>query len=282
MVTGHSISPRPLYASALAPPGTPVSIAARHNFIAALLKIAPDTRALWLPIGTETTTSLDRSRNARTLTYSATFASQYAVLGSGLTASFDGSTDDGSYPDAANLTFGNSVVDSPFSIFAWLNVTSSAAIKDILTKLDLTTGSTKREWTFFVSAADKLNLVLHDESVPATIGRLYNTAITTGANIFVCGTYSGSGAASGIKLYVATSAVALAQLDDTGNSAGAYVAMEDLAATVRLGDETGAAATGNFFSGTMGSVGLVANELNLDELKALVVLGNGYYGLSLL
>lgn len=256
--------------------GSLSGIQKRQEFIHDFLTIAPDTRLLWLPVGSETTTSTDRSRNARVITYDATVAGRYSTLGSGLSVSFNGTDQEADTPDVAALSFGDASVDEPFSIVAWVNQTATTGIKEILTKYDITTGLTKREWRFFLDAAEKLNLVLYDESVPANIGRLYNTALATGSVLFVAGTYSGSILSSGVKLY---SAAAL--IDDTDVASGAYVAMENTASLVRLGFSQGAAAGVNFFPGSMACVALVAGALDADELHALKLLGNGYFQLTL-
>jgi len=251
----------------------------REKFRRTLLGIGGDVPLLWLPKSTDTTTTTTADRNARTLTYDGSIASRLGMLGSGPTVSFDGLANYGSVPDAANLSFGDGVTDSPFSIAAWFNQTASAGAKEILNKFDITTGNTKQEWRLVLDASEKLILQLVDDSASAYIGRTYNTALATGTPIFIVATYSGSKAASGIKLY-AWDGTAAGQVDDTDYSNGVYVAMENKAGLCYLGASRGAAALVNYFLGSMGCVMLAAQEWGVDEIWELKVAGNAFFDLS--
>ena len=61
---------------ALPAPGTPAGDAQRDAFYHGLLALLGDVRLLWTPETGETTTSTDRSRNARVITYDATVAAR--------------------------------------------------------------------------------------------------------------------------------------------------------------------------------------------------------------
>ena len=260
------------------PAGTPLGDQKRDEFIATLLNIGGDVRHLWLPATGDITSNTGTDRNARATTYGATVASLRKMQGSGWGLTFDASAPVATVPDAANLSFGDTLIDQPFSVFAWLTITASAAIKEVLTKYDLTTGATGLEYRFFVDADEKLNFVVYDDSAVASIGRLYNTALASdGTVLFVAGTYNGTGAIPGIRLYSAAAVV-----DDTNVSAGTYVAMENKAGLLRLGaQESAAGAAGLIYNGNLYCVGLVAKALSVDELWAMKAAGNAFFDLAL-
>src|SRR3990167_9855746 len=92
-------------------PGTPEGDRVRDQFYHDLLAILGDTRLLWVPETGETTTSTDRSRNARTFTYSksvATFDTASPLRqGSGLYVHFDGTDEEADVPDNDDFSFGD-------------------------------------------------------------------------------------------------------------------------------------------------------------------------------
>ncbi len=262
----------PFTLDGFANPGSAAGLAARQLFIHNLCDLCPDMRALWVPLGTDTTTSTDASANARVLTWDATIAARFNILGAGLSVNLNGSSQYASAPDTDNLSFADSLVDQPFSIFAWVRVTSSALGKTILAKFNSATAS--REWILSVDGTDKLGFELWDESAVAKIGRVYNTAVPTGSEIFVAGTYDGTRASTGIHVYSAA-----VKLDDTNSNSGTYVAMENQASLLYLGVYQSPLA--GYFNGRMAAVGLTAKQLSVDELWALKAVGNSYYGLTL-
>jgi len=140
---------------------------------------------------------------------------------------FDGSDDYVAVADNDAFSFGNSSADSPFTVCAWINSNNiGSGYFDAVAK-----GS---EWGLFLHTNGKLAFELRDNSAgPATIGRIYNTAFTSEYNgtwIFIAGTYSGSGLASGIGVYFNGTKV-----DDANYSDGSYTAMENLATTLYVG-----------------------------------------------
>ncbi len=246
----------------------------RSEFITDLLSILGDTRLLWLPLTTETTTSIDESRNARTLTYSkdiTTWDTPGPVpLGSGSFLTFDGVDEEADTPDVDGLSFGDGVADEPFSIVALINPTDSTN-SAILSKRN---SSSVREWLFWVNGEDQLEFTLYDESSNGIIARDYSTTVPEGAWALGVATYDGSASVTGINLYLDA-----AKVDDTDNSSGVYTATENTAALVRLGfmDTTPAV----LFDGSMALVALVAKALGQDEIWAVKAAINAYFALSL-
>lgn len=259
--------------------GTPEGDRARDAFIGNVLDVIGHNSPLfWLPSITDTTTSTTVDRNARTVTWDATIASRVSELGSGVKVTFNGSSNYGSIADAAGLTFGDGATDQAFSITALVNQTASAAVKQIITKMDTTTGNTKREWEFTLTDAEKVQCDGIDESAGAQVGRAYGTALSTGSWLMLTMTYDGTRANSGFKIYSADS-----QIDNADNSANSYTAMEDTAATVLIGARTGTDGAGsNFFQGSMATIFIARGKvLSIDELTTLKHFINSYHDLSL-
>lgn len=272
----------PIIRSGLPRGGSLAGLQKRREFIAALLGVAPDTRKLWVPLPSDTTSSTSVDDNARVITWNATIAAQFITLGSGVFVSFDGSTDNGTSPDTANMSFGDGTLDEPFSIYAWINITANASVKTILGRHDLTTGTTNLEWSFHLSALEELVGQVFDDSVGTDIrvGRQFNTPLATSTNMLVVMTYSGAATNASVVLYVFDGTNAGA-VDDTDSGNGSYVAMENKAGLTYIGAREAAGGTAtNFFNGSMGAIGLVKGVLDANQIQIIRQLGNGYYGLT--
>ncbi len=272
----HTDAPWP---SEVAYPGSRNSDIARQFFISQLHVIVGHERMrlLWLPNGSDTTTTTSADRYARTITYDATIAARLSALGMGYAVSFSGSGQYASTPDVDALSFGDGLNDQAFSIFALVNVTNTAAVKQMLSKYDLTTGVTKREWAFFLETAEQGIFTQYDESLAGRIGRYKNSAVTLGSWVLLSATYDGTRANSSSAVYQNTTKV-----DDTAYGSGTYAAMENTAGLVYLGASVAAGGTAtDVFAGSMAVVGLCSRQLQPDDLWAIVTLCNWYYNLSL-
>lgn len=254
------------------PPPSPLTRAQlREQFLGDLLTIVGDTRLLWLPKPTDTTTSADESLNARTITHGATLAGRLTPQGLGYMASFNGSSDYATIPDAANLSFGTGAADLPCSIVALDNITNTALSRAILSKYN----AAPEHRLYVNSADDTLVWLLHDASAAATPFRQSNAAISMGAPHLYVATYAGTGgatAANGIAFYEDGLLIA-----STANNAGTYVAMEDGASPVEIGSSVDH--TTFYMSGSIGLRILCAKQLSAHEAWALWKLCKGYFAL---
>lgn len=251
----------------------------RDLFVGALLGILGDTRLLWLPKSTDTTTSTGEALTARTLTHNATLAGRLTAQGDGQMAAYSPAS--GHYSliaDAADLSFGNGATDSAFSVLALVNVTDTAAARTIIAKAETNDGSGNgAEWEFMITSADKLMLRLWDNSAGATPDRTSDAAITQGSPVLLGATYSGTGGASalnGATLYQNGQSVA-----STATNSGAYVAMEDKASEVSVGAEIGHAF--NRFNGSIGMLALCAGALTAAQMWQIKKLVAGHFGVTL-
>ena len=246
----------------------------REQFIAQILTITGDTRLFWLPKNTDTTTSIDESLNARVITYDATIAAQFSKVGLGDAVSFNGTSDYGTVPDAANLSFGTGVADIAFSLVTLAKVTDTAAVRTIMAKRN--TSALAREWEWHIATNDTLVLGLYDESVDLEPFRQSNAAITQGTWKLFGASYDGTGgatAADGIILY--QDGLSLAS---TATNMALYVAMEDTTGQLTIGVRN-AATNDALMSGDMAMNLIVAKVLTASEMWAIYQTCRGYFNL---
>jgi hypothetical protein len=175
------------------------------------------------------TTLIDRSPNKQNGILSLPVGSiEPTTVNRAKTLNFNATTKYWEYPDADDLSFGNGTTDSAFSIVSCINPNVIINSQTIVSKYDLTTGNTKKEYIlhFFTS---KLYMYLMDNSSNGIIGRLYNTALTADVGTWqtYIGTYDGSGLSSGVGLY--RSGI---KVDDANFQSGTYTAMENSGAKV--------------------------------------------------
>lgn len=244
----------------------------RSQFVGDLLSITGDTRLLFVPNITDTTTSTDQSLTGATLTHNASIATRLSTLGAGFKVSFaSASSQYVTTPDAAGLTFGNGTADSAFSIIVLANITDTAAIRKLITK-DTTN---QREWSFEVAANDVLQLWLWDNSVPISPLRASSSALATQGVMTLYGaTYSaatgGATAANDITLY--SNGLVLAS---TATNQATYVSMEDKTSAVEIG--TSFAHTTGFLDGSVALALVCQKALTASEHWAIRKLCEGYF-----
>jgi len=143
-------------------------------------------------------------------------------------------------PDNDLLSFGNSLIDYPFSVGMWIKWSGvDGTEKYLISKWDNKTP--RMEWEIRVGATEALILQLWDNDV-ANSWRGRNTAANlVKANIwcFICATYDGRGglgASDGVNIYSGTAASWDGAVDTADfNGAGAYVAMENTTQPVMIG-----------------------------------------------
>jgi len=167
--------------------------------------------------------------------------------------------------DHADFTFGDGATDSAFSIAAWVYY-EQGLFQTIVSK-----SSGLGEWILWI-VDDDLYLYLIDESASANIRR-FAPNISLGWN-FVVATYDGSGAGTGITLYVNGSDVS-----STVSGTGTYVAMEDTDDDVVIGDFSGG---GYPFENKIDNVIIFDKELSAAEVTTLWNTGQGTEGLGTL
>lgn len=141
---------------------------------------------------------------------------------------FDGSTDFISVADADNLSFGDGTSDSPFSISAWVKVTTNR--QTILTKYD----GTNAEYFFGKVSGNLLFIQIYNNgSTSGRRNRYIDLSGYEGQWIHLVGAYNGQGgnvAENGLRIYLNGTI----QTGTTGR-VSTYVAMNNTTAPVEIG-----------------------------------------------
>lgn len=146
-----------------------------------------------------------------------------------------------------------------FSIGGLLNVTDTAAIREVLSK----DRGTDSEWQYRIGSIDTLECFIFDESNGTNCSRSSNSAVTQRLPVSLIVTYDGSGgatAADGMALYESGQIIA-----STATNNASYVAMENLDNEVELGDRNEAL----FFSGLMAALFFTHRTLSAVEVQNL-------------
>lgn len=143
--------------------------------------------------------------------------------------SFDGVNDYLTAADAADLSFGDGAgTDLPFTVECWIKAPSYAGTyQQIIGK------GYGQEWVLVIyDIANTLCFLLEDTTVGGQhIGRTFNgMASYVNQWIHVAGTYDGSSASTGIKIYING-----VQVDNGNNNYGTYVSTGDTTQLLRLG-----------------------------------------------
>ena len=245
---------------------------AKAAFLANLLPILGDTRMLFLPDAGDATTSTDKSRNAQTITHSATVAARLARLGLGYYATFDGVADYASAPDVAGLSFGDASTDVAHSWLALVRITNTANYRTLFGKFT----TNQREYRVYLNTTDLLLWAFFDESTDATDQRATDAVVTQGSWVLLGGSFSGTDGANGMTIYQNAVVVASTATTDSG---GSYTAMEN--GTSVLGIGAGSAAASLLFQGDMAMLALCAGALTADQHWQVKQAVNAHFALSL-
>jgi len=188
---------------------------------------------------------------------------------------FNGTNELITTPDIAYFTR----VSAAWSCGLWVNFDTVNAAMSLLSKYDNTTAATQIEWDCGIDASGRPYIHLHDDSVPAQIGRRDATALVAATWNHLLFVDAGTDAVSGLDIYL--NGVAVDDTDD--NAGGVYAAMEDKTSLVRIGARYGAAALEQFFDGgiALGPSGpwFVQAAVTAAQAKRVYQLGQTAMGL---
>ncbi len=160
------------------------------EFEEAVLSVFGDDQiALWVMKDTGLTLE-DLTGNGHTLTWSEPvedFDTAPTALGGGWSVVFNGSDEQGSVVDAADLSFGNGTVDTPFSVVALIKTSDPlTGGSQIVGKWD---SANPREWR--VRANDDLRFTVQDSSAGAWEQRKKENVLSAATRAFLAYTYGG-------------------------------------------------------------------------------------------
>ncbi len=245
---------------------------ARRRFISDLKSVAGagTARVLYMPSYGEGTTAVDGAVATRVWTHANTPVGRLSGLGRGVALSFNGTSDFLTCPDAADMSF----TTGGMGIFAVVNVTNTAAQRNIIAKFDVT--GTIREWSYAVSATDFGETRLYLESTDHPSFRTTDAAVTMGgwttmgttvANVAGAGT-----AASGFVMYQAGAVVASTATEDA-----AFTAPEDTTSIVWIGAQSATPAM--FFAGSMALVLVAATAFSASQHFQFNQISRRFFGI---
>ncbi len=163
-------------------------------------------------------------------------------------------------PDDASYSF----AAAAFSVGCWIRP-SAIASNVMLAKYD-SVGNLE-EWRFWIDAAGKLDLELHDASASATEIAISDAALTLNQWQFVVATFDGTDADPDVQLYV--DGVAVNTATPLTAESGAFVSMEDTAAPLTVGCGGVTATPTTEFHGRMALPFICGKELTAANVKSL-------------
>jgi len=158
--------------------------------------------------------------------------------------------------DSDVFSFGDSVGDLPFTISAWIKPRGTSALFRIL---DKSTSSSVVEYNLSIDSSNKCTLALYDSSTSHLIFRPSSSSIVADQWTFVTATYNGSGANSGINIYIND-----ALNNGTASSSGSYTAMHNTTSTLKIGIRKFDDSFGN---GLIDELRIYNKELSLAEIQ---------------
>lgn len=193
---------------------------------------------------------------------------------------FNGTDEGLAMADDAHFSVGSGAADTAFSVGCWfITPDGASAIDTLIARMDEQVAK-NQEWELQIDAAGKINFRTHDDSVPAYIGRLYNTAISNDTWYFVVGTKTTGITSAAFDIYLAAStASSISAVDDTNSQNGVYVAAENKAVLTTVGytADSGAGA-GEWFQGQIWGPFFCAEALSSTTITNLFNQGKKLLG----
>lgn len=174
---------------------------------------------------------------------------------------YDGVSDSITLGDSNDFTFSNGTNDSPFSISAWVNMSTIGSF--IIVSKD---SVSNREYAFRV-VSNNIRVFLLDNSSGGYIGRYYNSSLASyqGTWTHFCFTYNGNGASSGVKIYLNGSRV-----DNANYEGGSYSSMENTSSDLNIGRQE---ISGLFSDGNIDEPSIFDYELTSTQVSTIYGVG---------
>lgn len=166
-------------------------------------------------------------------------------------------------PDNAAFSFtdgaGN---DQPFSVVIWMKRDAAAGLRGLLAKF---TSGGNAEWSFDINGAT-LRFAAYNAAVTAFRGRNAPMA-TIGSWVGLAGTYDGTEATTGFKLYTITGGI-VTQIDNANMTTGAYSGMTNGTSPLYLGAINNGGVTA-FLNGLLYHPQIWTGVLNTTDLGTI-------------
>ena len=171
---------------------------------------------------------------------------------------FDGTNEYITIPNNTNLSFGNSITDSAFSVSCWVYCVDATRFRTL---------SKSTEWLHGPFGDDRLGLILIDSNTSNYIARTSNITIPQNVWVSIISTYDGSGLNTGIKHYInGAEPVSYNNL-----AAGSYTAMHGSTSDFYIGRDSD---FGNHYANGNIDEAVVFNY-ELSAADAIAIYNNG-------
>lgn len=254
--------------------GTP--LLSRAAFLAGLSDVlGANQRILYVPNGTDTTSSVESSTVGRTITWDGNISGRRTALGNGYVQSFNGSSQYGEVPDANDLSFGNGTTDSAFSVVGLVNPSAITGEHTILAKFATVGGY---EWRCVIDSGGLVRMYLWDQSAGVAAQARTLGAISAGQWACLSYTYTAAtgGATAANDMYTYVNGVDRTSVRVNNAS---YVAMENGTALGSIG--VWEAHTFAWLPGSLGLVALTQKALTAADHQRVAALCARHFGLTL-
>lgn len=174
--------------------------------------------------------------------------------------SFDGSTNYIDLGDSDDFSFGDGSNDSPFSISAWVKLDDiTGTNKNLVGKYTSITNNDEY-LLFFNTNNNEFRFSLYDSSAFSFIRVRSSLTIAADTWYHICVTYDGSGANTGMEMYIDGSLQT--GVKDSNNT---YVAMENGISPLTLGAYNSA----NYLEGNLADVRIYDTDLSSADITSL-------------
>jgi len=175
---------------------------------------------------------------------------------------------------ADNFSFGDGVIDIPFSVTFCCNFDYDAGSVDFMVaKADMTYESEVAEWWIHADNSEDIYFTLYDSSNDGYLQITASSGIDYGVSRVYTFTYDGNGHSSGMCIY--ENGVLMTPSYDT--SSGTYYAMEKTDIDLTVGS-TGESGGGSFLDGRMSWLAIGAIELSASEAYDVASVIRGLVG----
>jgi len=243
-------------------------------------KILGDVRLFWLCAQSYGNSITDLSQYVHDCAYMkagvqadvSSFDAAPEPLGLGYALPLNGTDEFVLVPDHASLSFGDGAHDEAISAFVLARLPSAATTRALVSKW----GNAAGEWLFNVNGVGRVGFICRDESAAASIGRRETAVVPTAAWALYAASYDASRSAAGLR--VSRNGL---RVDDLDDSAGAYVAMENLGAAAGIGASQPVGAWTDFWPGHVAAVVLSGRDHTPTEAWQIRELFAAYFDVTL-
>lgn len=179
----------------------------------------------------------------------------------------DGTNEYGTVADSSDLSFVGGSPDLPFTVSMWFTLDANPSVAGLIGKASSFNAG---EWVMYLSSGTIVFRCI-DDSAASFIGRVTGVVAAQAVKLtqsyyHVLVTYSGSGASSGIKIYLNG-----VQADISDAASGTYSGMENLTTPLYVA----ARGTSNTLPGNIDDIRLFNRVVTSDEIKTLCAMRTG-------